>query len=116
MYVSGFSLEFGADYLCRFGSVDVAASYVIVPRIGSSVVACTAPPQPDGAGAIVVYVTLNAQQYYTNSSLLFTYFTAARVDSFSPTSGPALGGTQVNESGVGFAGGSVRMGLGDFSG
>jgi hypothetical protein len=53
-----------------------------------------------------VHVALNAQQFVGNASARFEYFLMPAVSSISPSSGPRVGGTLVNVSGVDFAFGS----------
>jgi len=86
------------------GETVVAASYddgaarCVTPTSAQAGVAHLAPEQ------ISVELSLNAQQF-SSSEVSFTYLTAARVSSSSPSSGPLSGSTSVRVFGADFASG-----------
>ena len=103
--VSAYPMHSGVDYRCRFGlpaNRTVPATYD--PQSGD--VLCYAPPlpEPTATGASPLFVTLNGQQYH--NPLPFGHFGAPTLASFSPSCGPAAGGTHVTILGSQLANGS----------
>ena len=104
--ITGASLSGGDDYRCRFGQSVVPATYsagsVDDPWLPISTthpggrIRCTSPDAME-TGAVVLQVSLNAQQYA--GTLAYTYHGGVVVLGLSPNSGPELGGTHVTVSG-----------------
>ena len=99
--IGGAALELGSHYVCDFNGTVVPSTMPAADRLE-----CYAPATAGVGTDTPVLVSLNAQQFVRNASEGFTYYEHSHVGGFSPTSGPAAGGTLVNISGVGFGDGS----------
>lgn len=102
--VIGKHMREGSDYVCQFGgspTIQVDATFLSSP---SNRVQCYSRPVP-GSRTLALEVSLNAQQYSTDSHD-FTFFNPPEILSLSPSTGPVKGGTRIQLSGVGFADGS----------
>ena len=77
------------DLRCRFGSVAHTAHGT---RIDGSTVLCLTPAKPPGS--VPVELSLNAQDY-TGDDVRFNYFIPPTITHVSPSSGPAIGATNV---------------------
>jgi hypothetical protein len=73
---------------CRFGVIEVAATFIT-----SSLLNCTAPAQT--AGAVAVEVSTNGVDF-SASNITYQYVSEVRVVSLLPNSGPLLGHTNVS--------------------
>jgi hypothetical protein len=96
--------DFAAGAVVMFGSK--AATNVVVNS--STSITATAPA---GSGVVNVTVTTSQGTSAENSADLYTYEAPPTVGGVSPNSGTLTGGTTVNISGTGFAGGmTVQFG------
>ena len=98
------SLAAGTDRRCRFGvrplAATVAAEAVAATGFGLALV-CVSPAAPSAggsAGAELLEVTLNGQQYSTFGHA-FDYFAPPIAALVAPTGGPTQGGTVIIVSG-----------------
>jgi hypothetical protein len=80
---------------CRFGELEVAATFV-----ADGLLRCTAPAQP--AGRVELQVLSTAQGLTAGSFAEFTYAPAVLLLAVSPSKGPVTGGTAVALTGVNF--------------
>lgn len=84
--------EYEVKPYCKFGNKIVEGEFLSTVRI-----ACVAPKYDTPNVRVPFEVSLNKQDF-TDSGLLFTYytdFTKAKFDSISPESGPNTGGTNI---------------------
>ena len=94
-----------ATLRCRF---EASGATAVARFVGGAQLECAAPPSA-GAGARVLEVSMNGQQF-SSSGVRFTYQPAAAVSSLSPTRGAAEGGTPVTVLGSGFSAGAEAAG------
>ena len=97
--ISGSNLGLASHYKCRFGALEVAASY----DAEGGTIHCASAAQPNGSRPLEV--SLNAQQY-TTSAVPFTFYAPVHVSLVTPDAGPTAGNTLVRLSGSGFASGA----------
>ena len=97
--ISGSNLGLASHYKCRFGALEVAASY----NAEGGTIHCASAAQPNGSRPLEV--SLNAQQY-TTSAVPFTFYAPVHVSLVTPDAGPTAGNTLVRLSGSGFASGA----------
>jgi len=96
--ISGENFEFTKDLVCRFGTVNVKASY-----ISESSIVCVTPTftTVSVSPQTVISVSNNGVNYYSSIDQ-FEFVTSAAVVSISPISGPIEGGTAITITGTGF--------------
>ena len=103
--VAEWPMHSGVDYRCGFGTPGnrtVPATYD--PHSGDVLCHTPALPSPANTGTSSLRVTLNGQQYHV--PLPFGHYGAPSLSSFSPSCGPAAGGTLVTIGGTQLANGS----------
>jgi hypothetical protein len=92
LYGSGMLVE---GMVCRFGDIDVAASYHSVDHIS-----CISPTQ-EVIGQLPISISVNGYNYIS-TGFTFQYIAAPSVTSISPSFGPDKGGSRVYIHGTNF--------------
>ena len=103
--IAEWPMHSGVDYRCGFGAPGNRTTPATYDAHSGDVL-CRSPalPSAESTGSSQLRVTLNGQQYH--APLPFHHYGAPSLASFSPSCGPAAGGTLVTIGGTQLANGS----------